>query len=187
MRNWKLYQEQTYQNNVNNLLIEFLECYDIGSAVDLGCGSGNETVYMLKKGIKVFSIDKILNRNFIMDRVDENLHKNVIFIENSFENVDFPKVDMIGAFFSIPFCDPIYFNDLWNKIYDALEVGGFFVGQLFGDRDDFSIDSTINTFSKEDVDFLLSKYVVIKCEEIEYIRASDSKKWHFFNIIVRKD
>lgn len=49
MEDWIKYQEKTYNNQVSNLLVEFLENYKISSSIDLGCGSGNETVYMIKK------------------------------------------------------------------------------------------------------------------------------------------
>lgn len=51
MKDWTNYQNRTYKDNVNNLLIEFCDNYKINNVVDLGCGSGNESVYLLKKGI----------------------------------------------------------------------------------------------------------------------------------------
>lgn len=62
MKDWTNYQEKTYNNSVCNLLVEFLDNYKISSCIDLGCGSGNETVYMLKKGIKVLSVDRQLKK-----------------------------------------------------------------------------------------------------------------------------
>ena len=75
---------------------------------------------------------------------------------------------------------------MWNKIYDAINENGYFVGQLFGDRDDWKDDETINTFTIEKVKDYLKKYEVLKLDEIEYTRKSDNKKWHFYNIIAKK-
>ena len=63
---------------------------------------------------------------------------------------------------------------------------GYFVGQLFGDRDAWNVVDWVNTFSKEQVLKYLDKYEVLKFEEVEYIRESDNKKWHYFDIIAKK-
>lgn len=186
MKDWTAYQKRTLDNDVSNLLKYFLDNYQVKDAIDLGCGSGNETVYMVKRGIKVVSIDRQLNEEFILNRLDEKENKNVSFIESGFESIDLPKADMIGAFFSIPFCNPKYFNELWDKIYNSLNDNGFFVGQLFGDRDTWSENPNINTFTLEEVKDYLKRYEVLKLEEVEYVRKEDNKKWHFFDIIARK-
>ena len=49
MKDWTSYQNKTYNNDVCKLLVYFLKNYKIDNVIDLGCGSGNETVYMLKK------------------------------------------------------------------------------------------------------------------------------------------
>ena len=72
MKNWTNYQSKTYGYDVCKLLIEFLDKYKVDNAVDLGCGSGNETVYMVKHGIKVLAIDRQLNRDFILKRLSED-------------------------------------------------------------------------------------------------------------------
>lgn len=186
MKDWTNYQITTYGNDTCNLLIEFLNEYNVNNAVDLGCGSGNETVYMIKKGINVLAIDRQLNKDFILDRLSENERKLISFEECSFEKVELPKTSLLVAFFSIPFCNPESFDDLWNKIYDSIEDGGYFVGQLFGDRDAWNVVDTINTFSIEKVKVYLKKYKIIKLEEVEYVRKNDNKKWHFYDIIAQK-
>ena len=186
MKDWKDYQNRTYNNNVCKLLIYFLNNYKVKNSIDLGCGSGNETVYMLNHNIKVLAVDKQLNKQYILDRIDENRKDKVKFLEHEFENIKLPKTDAITAFFSIPFCNPEHFNDLWDTIYNSLNNNGYFVGQLFGDRDDWKDAPLINTFTIDEVKKYLKKYKIIKLDEIEYIRESDNKKWHFYNIIAQK-
>ena len=69
MKDWTNYQTKTYGADVCKLLIEFLDNYKIDNAIDLGCGSGNESVYMVKNGIKVLAIDRQLNQDFILNRL----------------------------------------------------------------------------------------------------------------------
>ena len=186
MKDWTNYQNETYGDNVCKLLIEFLDNYKIDNAIDLGCGSGNETVYMIKNGIKVLAIDRQLNQDFILNRLSDNEKKMISFKESSFEDVELPKTKLLTAFFSIPFCNPNNFDELWTKIYNSIEDNGYFVGQLFGDRDTWNVVESINTFSIDKVKEYLKNYNIIKLEEIEYVRESDNKKWHFYDIIAQK-
>lgn len=186
MKDWTDYQNRTYNKNVYKLLIYFFNNYKINNAIDLGCGSGNETVYMIKRGIKVTAIDRQLNRDFILDRLNDTEKQNISFNENDFESVKIDKTDAVIAFFSIPFCNPKYFNQLWDKIYESLNINGYFVGQLFGDRDGRKDNPRINTFTIEKVKQYLIKYEILKLDEMEYIRESDNTKWHYYNIIAKK-
>ena len=187
MRNWTNYQNRTYKDKENKLLVEFCDNYNISNAIDLGCGSGNESVYLLKKGINVTCIDRQLNKSFILNRLTEDEKNSVSFIEKSFEDSCLPKTQLLMAFFSIPFCSPDKFDILWDKIYECIEINGYFVGQLFGNRDDWNNRKDINTFTIEEIKHYLERYEILKFEEIEYVRESDNKKWHFYNIIAKKE
>ncbi len=186
MKDWTNYQNETYGDDVCKLLIEFLDNYKIDNAIDLGCGSGNETVYMIKNGIKVLAIDRQLNQDFILNRLSDSEKRLISFKKSSFEDVELPKTKLLTAFFSIPFCNPNNFDELWTKIYNSIEDNGYFVGQLFGDRDAWNVVESINTFSIDKVNEYLKNYNIIKLEEIEYVRESDNKKWHFYDIMAQK-
>ena len=186
MKDWTNYQNKTYGDDACKLIIDFLDKYKVDSAIDLGCGSGNETVYMVKNGIKVLAIDRQLNQDFILNRLSDSEKQLISFNESSFEDVELPKTKLLTAFFSIPFCNPNNFDELWTKIYNSIEDNGYFVGQLFGDRDAWNVVESINTFSIDKVKEYLKNYNIIKLEEIEYVRENDNKKWHFYDIIAQK-
>lgn len=186
MKDWTNYQIKTCGDEVCSLLIEFLDNHKIDNAIDLGCGSGNETVYMIKNDIKVLAIDRQLNQDFILNRLSKDEKQLVSFKECCFENIELPKTQLLTAFFSLPFCNPQKFDGLWDKIHNSIENDGYFVGQLFGDRDAWNIVDSINTFSIDKVKDYLKKFKIIKLEEVEYVRESDNKKWHYYDIIVQK-
>ena len=186
MKDWTNYQNKTYGDDACKLIIDFLDKYKVDSAIDLGCGSGNETVYMVKNGIKVLAIDRQLNQDFILNRLSDSEKQLISFKESSFEDVELPKTKLLTAFFSIPFCNPNNFDELWTKIYNSIEDNGYFVGQLFGDRDAWNVVDSINTFPIDKVKEYLKNYNIIKLEEVEYVRESDNKKWHFYDILAQK-
>ena len=159
MKDWTSYQNKTYNNDVCKLLVYFLKNYKIDNAIDLGCGSGNETVYMIKNGIKVTAIDRQLNKDFILNRLNDKEKEKISFSEQDFESVHIESTDAVTAFFSIPFCNPEHFNELWDKIYESIN----------------------------EVKAYLKRYKILKLDEIEYTRESDNKKWHFYNIIAKKE
>jgi len=184
MIDWKEYQKESLGKKVYPLLINFLKDKIINNAVDLGCGSGNETVYMLNKSIKVLAIDKELNKENILKRVDVSFQKNVSFLQGDFNDVSLPKSDLVISFFSLPFYDPSKFVDLWHKIYNSLNKNGYLICQLFGKEDFRNKNSKISTFTKNEIGKLLSIYDIIKFEEVKTIK--ENKKWHYYNIIVQK-
>ena len=61
------------------------------------------------------------------------------------------------------------------------------MGQLFGDRDEWKDNELINTFTIEEEKAYLKRYKILKLDEIEYVRESDNKKWHFYNITAKKE
>ena len=186
MRDATGYQQRTYGAGVSRLLTFFLERHRTDTAIDLGCGSGNEVVYMLQQGMRVTALDRQLQERFILDRITEEERGRVSFLQVSFEAMELPRAELITSFFSLPFCDPKAFLRVWDQVYDALVPGGFFVGQLFGDRDGWREDPAVNTFTKAQIDGLLARYEVLKLDEREQDRPSDGKHWHFYNIIARK-
>lgn len=186
MNIWNRYQERTYGNDPKELLVEFLKEHNIKSAVDLGCGSGNETVYMAKMKIRVYAIDSTLNRDYILKRLNTSERRLVTFIEGKFEDVIIPKTDLVTANFSLPFCDSERFNEVWHKIYDSLETDGYFVGQLLGIKDSWYNKDYINTFTKDEINELLKIYSKVECKDMFHYDERLKKDWHYYNIIGRK-
>lgn len=192
MNYWEDFQQKFYKKDAWSLLVEFLDKRgdEIKTAIDLGCGSGNDAVYMVKKGIKVLAIDKVLNKNYILDRLSLDEQKNIELLKANFEDVSLPKVDLVTAFFSLPFCSPGNFDTMWQKIYDSINDNGYLVCQLFGNRDFYKTIENLNlvkVFSKDEIDKLLVKYKTIRVKEVERIREIDGRKMHFFTIVAKKE
>lgn len=160
-----------------------------GTSIDLGCGSGRDTVELLRRGWKVIAIDA---QEEAFERL-KNYCGSVTLLEtriSRFENIDLPSgVDLINASFSLPFCEPQSFPQLWNKIFSSLISGGRFCGQLFGDRDSWAGDSKMNFHTLSDINLLLKDFAVELLKEVDHpgrTALGDEKHWHIFHIVARK-
>lgn len=182
--NWSKYHKNTFQTTPNYLAVYLVNHHSFETVIDLGCGSGNDSVYFARKGKKVLAMDGYLNEEYILSRLTKREIKRVQTQKVFFEEVLLPKVDCIYSVFSLPFCNPCHFAILWNYIVQTLEPGGLFAGNLFGERDSHAKDSKVNVFSEKEVKELLKDFVIIKWKEQEYDK--ESMHFHYYDFVAVK-
>jgi SAM-dependent methyltransferase len=160
-----------------------------GAAIDLGCGSGNETLHLLHGGWTVLAIDRQPEAvAFLEPRVPAQLRTATDLRVAGFDDIVLPPADLVFAGFSIPFCHPSRFDALWTQICDALRPGGRFAGQLFGVEDDWSQNAKMTFHSRARVEHLFEGFDVEDLDEVcGPGRSYDGpKRWHVFHLIARK-
>lgn len=182
---WNEYQKATYRTNPQYLVVYLANNLKFNTVVDLGCGSGNETVYLLKKNKQVTSIDAYLNEDYILSRIINSQKNNLTLIKESMETVNIPKTDVVVSLFTLPFCEPSKFNILWNNIKESINKGGYLVANLFGERC-YHKENGIPVFTEEEVKELLKDFDIIKWKEQEYTKDKDNTHWHYYDFIARK-
>jgi tellurite methyltransferase len=161
-----------------------------GFAVDLGCGTGRDTVELLRRGWSVLAVDaepeaiERLRRRPEAASAGGRLRTDVA----RFEAASWLEADLVSSSFALPFCPPAAFHGLWARIVSSLRPGGRFAGQLFGDRDEWAGDD--GTFlTRDEVERLLRPFHVERGDEVEQdgqTAVGDAKHWHFFAIVARK-
>ena len=80
MQNWKQYYDKTkkeYPRNNVKFLIDSLNLKST-NAIDLGCGQGNDTVYLINNDFKVLGIDKENVEDIIRARLPEKKQESII-------------------------------------------------------------------------------------------------------------
>ena len=90
------------------------------NAVDLGCGVGRDTIYLIENEWKVLSIHREDTREFISSKLDNEEIERFNFKCQNFESIEIEKNNLLVANFSIPFCNKNYFNEFWNKISNSI-------------------------------------------------------------------
>ena len=193
MQNWKQYYDKTkkeYPRNNVKFLIDSLNLKST-NAIDLGCGQGNDTVYLINNDFKVLGIDKENVEDIIRERLSQDKQKYFQFKKQKLEDLKIPNTDLIIANFSLSFCKKEYFKLMWQKIVESININGYFVGTIFGINDSWNKKyRDMSFFDKEDVKRLFNKFKIIRFEEIENDKPTalgKEKHWHFYNIIAQKE
>jgi SAM-dependent methyltransferase len=200
-RDWEAYYNAVIGSPPRETLLTALAKFDPEPkdvnprlAVDLGCGEGRDTVELLQRGWRVLGIDgeaeaiaRLQGRPDIdPDRLKQQFASQVVL----FEDVTLPEsIDLVNASFSLPFCSPEHFQNLWQKIVDSLKLGGRFCGQLIGARDSWAMYTSTNYHSREHVEALLQPFEIEMLEEEEHpgkTAIGEDKYWHIFHIVARK-
>jgi SAM-dependent methyltransferase len=184
---WSDYYEQNEGREPRELLIDVLGSYDRpGRAIDLGCGAGIDTLAMLSRGWRVFATDaerEAIDR--LRARAPGDLAERLETRLSPMEVVELPPADLLFASFSLFFCDPARFPDVWRRIGAALGGGGRFVGELLGDRDTWAPEADMSSFTGSQARALFDGWTIERFDEEEEDgeACSGPKHWHVFHVV----
>ena len=193
---WAAYYEKTGQRPPRSTLIRALEVFDAAGrpenalAIDLGCGSGRDTIEILRRGWPVLAVDASEDAfDGLLGRGDLPAGANIETQLSRYEDMALPQADLINAGFSLPLCPKEAFPRVWEKIVDALRSGGRFSGQFYGERDSWAGKPGLTHLSKDEaMAYLEALYVeYFKEEEDDSVTPRGAPKhWHIFHIVARK-
>lgn len=121
MKNIEEYYDKTEMDLPHKNVKIFVELEsNVGNAVELGCGAGRDTVYLIKNNWNVLAIDRENVGDRIRKRLSQDELKGFKFERQDFENIKIEENNLVVANFSIPFCNKNSFNELWNKISNSI-------------------------------------------------------------------
>ena len=132
MKNAKEYYKRTENLDENFNLKKFiLMNIEPNTAIDLGCGAGRDTIFLIKKGWQVISIDKVDTSSIIRNKLDDNEKKRFKFICQDFEELNLKQNNLLVANYSLPFCNKNYVPTLWKNICNSININRLFCRKLF--------------------------------------------------------
>jgi ribosomal protein L11 methylase PrmA len=119
---WSDYYAANADREPREMLLETLDSFPTpGEAVDLGCGAGIDSVAMLERGWGVLATDAEEEAIVLLrQRVPESSVRRLRTQVAQMENLELPRVDLVWAGFSLFFCEPERFDDVWTKIGAAV-------------------------------------------------------------------
>ena len=149
---------------------------------------------LLRRGWRVLAIDReAAAAEFLQGRVPTHLRSRLTTLVAPMEGLELPPADFVHASFSLPFCSPDLFPELWSTIRTAVRPGGHFAGQLFGDQDAWRGDRPMSFHSRRDIAVLTRGWKVEMLREtleegrrFAGGRRWSPKHWHFFDLILEK-
>jgi tellurite methyltransferase len=171
-------------------LLEVLDTFaHPGQAVDLGCGAGIDTAAMLDRGWSVFATDaesEAIER--LRRRVGDAYGDRLRVEQAPMEDVALPQADLVWASYSLFFCEPERFAEVWDRIRHAVAPGGWFAGQILGERDAWAGTAGITSFGLADAKALFDGWQIRRFEEEDEDgeACSGPKHWHVFHVSARK-
>jgi tellurite methyltransferase len=164
-------------------------------AVDLGVGTGRDTLYLLSKDCPVLAVDQEPEAiQIISSRVSPEQKNSLELQLSPFINMKLPdQVDLMTSN-GLPFCKPDEFHQVWQNIVDHLAVGGRFAGHFFGDKDVYAIRALypeMTTHTLEQVLELFKDRFEIEFLEVEEVmhptlEGTSEELWHAIYVVAKK-
>jgi tellurite methyltransferase len=161
-------------------------------AVDLGCGTGRDTLELLHRGWRVLAVDataEAIERLVVGHGLSEAERHRLETRVSRFETAEWPSADLVNSSFALPFCSPADFPAVWERVEDSLRGGSRFSGQLFGDRDGWSNEEDLTFHSRAQAEALFSDFELELFDEVEEdgkTAVGDPKHWHLFHVVARR-
>jgi SAM-dependent methyltransferase len=156
-------------------------------ALDLGCGAGRDTRYLLAQGFHVTAVDNSPHAIALLAHLPQH---NLRLVQSSFQDFVFETYDLVSAQFALPFNPKESFYEVFARVKDAIKPGGVFVGQLFGIHDEWNTPASSMTFlTREQVEALFTGMNMLEFREVNedgHIADGTPKHWHVYHIIAQK-
>lgn len=190
-KNIEKYYDNTENEMPNYTVKKFIELnVEPGNAVELGCGAGRDTVYLIRNGWNVLAIDREDVETRIVSKLLVEELEQFEFFKQRFEAIKLENSNLVVANFSLPFCNKNNFKELWAKINHSILKDGYFVGNFLGDKDELKIAKEKMTFlTKDQVMELFRNFEIVEFKEVEkdgLTGLGKMKHWHIFNVIAKK-
>ncbi len=197
-RDWPAYFDAVAGKPPRETLVRALDLFDTdlsfdaqtALAIDIGCGEGRDTMELLRRGWSVLAIDghpDAIRRLVLRQDLAPTPRLRMQLAE--LETLELPPARLVNASFTLPFCRPDAFEGLWRTIEGAIEPGGRFAGQLFGDRDTWASLPDRSHQTREEAERLLKGFELERFDEDEHDAADaegQDKHWHVFHVVARK-
>lgn len=181
-----IYFENTIDLNMEEILDKFIDLLPEGATVlDLGCGSGRDSFYLMEKGLDVTALDGSMQ---LCELAEIHIGQDVLNMR--YEEIDFDNVfDGIWACASLIHIKAEDIDDILNKVIRSLKTNGIlYMSFQYGDFSGFRNQRYFKDYNTRTLKELISKHEELeildiwKTDDVRVEREDDN----WINIIVKK-
>ncbi len=160
------YYEKTVNVTMQEQLKQFMELLPIGGAVlDLGCGSGRDSLFLVEEGFDVTSLDGAKKMCELAQ-----IHVGQEVLNLTYDQLDFNEVfDGIWACASLVHEDPDKLSVTLQRVFDCLKSEGvMYMSFRYGDFIGFNSDINFYAYTEDTFHSVLEQ-----CREKQNIEIID--------------
>lgn len=181
---WPAYYRRVAGRAVRPFAVRAAAATPTGFAVDLGCGDGTETAWLVEQGWQVLAVDR---EEEAIRRVTRRTGGRAAVERADLADYTPPTADLVLACAALPFIPPPQFDHAWARLRAAVRPGGILAVELFGDRDSWAMDPGMTFHRRADVEGLMAGTEILHLEEREFDDPSGRgpKHWHRFEVVAR--
>lgn len=181
-----LYFESTVELDMGDMLDKFIALLPEGGEVlDLGCGSGRDSLYLIERGFGVTAVD---GSSELCELASIHIGQDVLQMQ--FSELDFDEVfDGVWACASLLHTTPDEFEDIFGKVINCLKPGGvLYMSYKHGEFSGFRNGRYFNDFKSKEMKDIINKYSELNLLEIwkstDVRNENGDEVW--LNVLVKK-
>lgn len=192
---WSRYNQVQVGRPVRPLLTQALSCIGAsrGRALDVGAGAGIESKELLAQGFDVLSVEPTRTSGELISQAITQANPEWLsrweLAVSPIQDIDLEPSHFccIYAGFSLPYCPPEAFADVWGRLLTSLAPGGLIAVDLFGPEDSWAQEPDISSVERSWLEESLRGLQVHRLEEHAYWGKtfSGEKFWHTFEVIAQ--
>lgn len=156
-----------------------------GEILDLGCGSGRDSLYLIQRGFGVTAID---GSKELCELASIHIGQDVLWMQ--FSELDFDEVfDGIWACASLLHTSPDDFEDIFGKVVNCLKPGGvLYMSFKYGEFTGFRNGRYFNDFKTKEMKDIINRFSEL--DLLEIWKSSDVRNEQgdevWLNVLVKK-
>ena len=184
-KNAAQYYNQTVEMGMEDIIEEFIKYIPAdGAILDLGCGSGRDSVYFMEEGFDVTSIDGSKELcELAKIEIGQEVH-NIMFEDLEFENV----FDGVWACASLLHVKKSEIHNILQKISRSLvDNGVLYMSLKHGDFEGVRDDRYYADYRTGEIKEILKKIPEFEILAMYTKRREKTDKQSWLNIFVRKN
>ena len=161
-------------------------------AVDLGCGTGRDTLELLRRGWRVLAVDatiEAIERLLVGRNLSEAERDRLETRVSRFETAEWPSADLSTRALRSRSARPPTSRRYGRGSRCPSTAAAVSAAILFGDRDGWSSEEELTFHTRREAETLFSQFELELFDEVEEdgkTAVGKAKHWHLFHVVARR-